>query len=791
MKREYEITLAKFYSDCKQYYEVSEDIAIEDIRFIKFTDLLDTAGVFKNPKYCRFEGSGIKNAKWSMLGYSFTNDIISEDEEAENEEDSSSQRDYEWNFTFFNGFFSGDNSIINAKKADILKSVSEVAKFIEATLSGNSKFLVQDYHPISELQEHLIKLGKKGLLDRIDICIITDNIIEHETLDTTVFIESLGRDCKVHYWGINKWSDLARSKSKRLPINIEFLENGKMSYDVPFLERKINDDVKYYLSIFPGDLIADLYNEYDTQLLENNVRVFLSLKSKYNREMSKTITGSADMFFSYNNGISATASSIKVNSTTNKIESINDFQIVNGGQTTATLYHTKKHLKKSLTEIFVQVKITVLRKTDKYPSLITNISKYANSQTAVKPSDFWTNDAYLIEFEKLSMRNHVQLEGTFVYYFFERMTGQYKETSARKGTTRDIKAWEKQNPKKLSFNKIELARWFNAMNLQPYVSVSSAEKQFESFMKGDNKPVLTVAKYKTVIGFGQLCERARKVCGKASSKEFPPIISDSNVGMATSIYAMAYFHFITSGRFDYHKIYDRRLDVSELDGVLKSIIKKCWEQIYQFDKMYTRDKTKVEACWKFVKQRVELSQTTLQKLNSFLISPKELKKRESMDISEEEYYFTALKQLLGNNGKLLFQMQDVAESDNDFYKYRILIKNTITRLNTKSSVITLAKLKELMTFKEVVADYQFGSAIKSPYKIDIDFLSLYEKVFYSRSTFFEKLEALIITKTGEDFENQMSLMEEMKELVEKFDLYPGLSTSDMERIQYILAVFEI
>ncbi len=92
MKKEYEITHAKFYSECHQYYDVSEDVALEDIRFMKFTDLLDTADIFKNLKYCRYEGNGINNAKWSILGYSFTNDIISENSDDENEEDSSIQR---------------------------------------------------------------------------------------------------------------------------------------------------------------------------------------------------------------------------------------------------------------------------------------------------------------------------------------------------------------------------------------------------------------------------------------------------------------------------------------------------------------------------------------------------------------------------------------------------------------------------------------------------------------------------------------------------------------------------
>ncbi|MEO6734402.1 MAG: AIPR family protein [Ferruginibacter sp.] len=791
MKKEYEITHAKFYSDCHQFYDVSEDIAIEDIRFIKFTDLLDTADIFKNPKHCRYEGIGLNNAKWGILGYSFSNDLVSEDYEDENEEDAPSHNEYEWNFTFFNGFFSDDLTIVNAKRADIQKSLSEAVKFIESTLSGKSKFIVQDYHPIKELQELILKLQKRDLLERIEICIITNNLIEQENLDSSIFIESLQRECKIHYWGINKWSDLSRTKSKRLPINLDFLQKEKLCYDIPFLERKNNDDLKYYLAIFPGDLIADLYDEYNTQLLENNVRVFLSLKSKYNREMSKTIREDSDMFFSYNNGISATASSIKINTTTNKIEAINDFQIVNGGQTTATLYHTKKNFKKSLSQIYLQVKITVLRKADNYPVLISNISKYANSQTAVKGSDFWTNDHYLLNIEKISLATPVQKDNLFINYFFERMSGQYKETRARKGTDRDILAWEKQNPKSLSFNKIEFARWFNAINLRPDISASSAEKQFEIFMKRKDRPPITKSIYKTIVGFGQLCIRARKVCGKEGGREFPSIIGDPNVGMATSIYAMSYFEFITKGLFDYHNIFDQKVDVSELDDILKSIIKKCWEQIYEFDKIYTRDRTKIEACWKFVKDRIQLNQSTLDKLGKYLITAKERKKRESVDVLEEEYYFRNLNFLLSNNGKVLFSMYDIANSNTDYYKYRTLLKNTIERINNRSVEITLRGLTDLINFKDKLADYDFKSNDKFSNKVNIDFVKLCDKIFKSRSVFFENLEKIVESKTGEDFESHMTLLEELKELVDKFDLYPGLAIKDFERMKQILDYFKI
>jgi hypothetical protein len=783
MKKEYEITLSKFNSECKKYYEVTNDVAIEDVRFMKFTDLLDSASVIKNPKYCRYEGTGLKNSKWSLLGYSFTNDIVSEVED--DDEDESTTREYEWNFCFYNGFFSGENTIENSKKTEIQKAVSETSRFIEATFSGNNKFLVQDYHPIRELQDFIINLKNKSLIDKIEIYIITDNLIEQENLDQSIFIESLQINCKINYWGLNKWSDLSRSKSKKMPIDIDFVSNTKFKFDVPFLERKNNDDIKYYLTIFPGDLIADLYDEYDTQLLENNVRVFLSLKSKYNRKMSQTIGDFPSMFFSYNNGISATASSIKVNKENGKIEAINDFQIVNGGQTTATLYYTKKHLRKSLSEIFVQVKISVLSKTDNYPELISNISRFANSQAAVKPSDFWTNDAFLIEFEKIALRNPVEIDGSYIYYFFERMAGQFKETKVRKGTPRDQAAWEKQNPKKYSFNKIDLARWFNAMALEPHISVSSAEKQFDTFMKKETKPILSVAKYKSFIGFSQLCIRARKVCGKGANS----IIGNSDVGMATSIYAVAYLHYITKGRFDYHKIYEQKIDLEKLDAILATLIKKCWDKIYQFDKLHTRDKTKVEACWRFVKNEVELSDTTIKNISKYLISTKEFKIRESADLSEEEYYFTNLKQLIKNKGSILFAMSDIASTDNNFFKYKLLVKNIIDRINNKTGVITLSKIKDLISFKEELTGYDLSISGKFSEPIDIDLIKINEIVFKSRNTFLGNIEKIVTSKKGEEFEKHMALLEELRDLVEKFDLYPGLSISDLEKIERILVEF--
>ncbi len=136
-------------------------------------------------------------------------------------------------------------------------------------------------------------------------------------------------------------------------------------------------------------------------------------------------------------------------------------------------------------------------------------------------------------------------------------------------------------------------------------------------------------------------------------------------------------------------------------------------------------------------------------------------------------------------------MNDIANSDTSFYRYRTLIKNTIERINNKSVEITLRRLKDILAFKDRLTDYDFKSTGTFSVNIGIDFVKLYDKVFKSRSDFFKHLETIVETKTGEDFEDKMALLEEMKELVNKFDLYPGLSIKDFERIKQIVDRFKI
>ena len=212
-------------------------------------------------------------------------------------------------------------------KEEIDRSVKEVKKFIEATLD---KSFVNDVSEVLDLQKDIYSAFKNDLIDQIEILIVTDKIISQDDLVKRVDVVE-GLSVNVKYLDLKKWNDLKRSKTKRLPISIDLTEDDYKSYHLDFVKRTANKNLSQYLVIFPGNLIADLYDYHNTKLLENNVRVFLSANRKANREIRKTIANDATKFFSFNNGISATAENIKIEN--EKILKIEDFQIVNGGQT--------------------------------------------------------------------------------------------------------------------------------------------------------------------------------------------------------------------------------------------------------------------------------------------------------------------------------------------------------------------------------------------------------------------------------------------------------------------------
>jgi hypothetical protein len=800
--KEIDATKAIFYSDCHKLKKLTDELFIEDCRYKIFTELLDNSDIYRNPIICRAKGK-YKTSNWSIIGYAYDSLIITEENDDNDEDNQDDIQEQTWTYTLFNGTFSDCREITNTTKTQIQQFINESVKFIEATFTGN---LVEDISDVRDLQLELINLKKINKLNAIDICILTDGILNTDLLEETIIeIKSININCNLYYWDLKKWNDLKRSKSKRLPIDISFTNPRYSFYKINYIEQKANE-LSYILAIFPGDLLSDLYDYHKIKLLENNVRVFLSANRAANKAIRDTIKKYPERFFSFNNGISATASSVKF--LDDKISEINDFQIVNGGQTTASIHYASKKDKSSLNNVYVQVKITSLRKDENYSNIVSSIAKAANTQTAIRSSDFYTNDPFLIEIERLSEKTpFVDNKGNYIYYYFERMTGQYNVTKNNNGTDKGIKIWESSHPKEFVYNKIDITRWYNCFNLEPHVSALSAEKQFTIFMDNNLQKSISLNDFKSIIGFGLLFKRARKVCGTKTSKEYPSIIGDSSVGMATTIYAMSYLQYISEGLIDYHAIYNNKYNVcsslmssnkrinSDFDEIIEILLIACWDQIAIYGGTSAQEKTKDKKCWEFVKDKIKLSPKTILLIDKYKLSINEIEFRKLSSLSEEEIYFNTIEDLLKENAKQLNILNDITLTIDDYKKDRALLNNFVKRVNDKKSELTLSKVKDITNFKMSIINNKIDINTRNTIdKCDIkviSFIYMYDNIFKNKDSFIKKVDNLILDNIDTENIILVDKLEHLKSLIDKFYIYPGLSIEDFELVESICKITKL
>ena len=287
-----------------------------------------------------------------------------------------------------------------------------------------------------------------------------------------------------HIWDISRLQSIQESKTGKEEIVINLKDFSE--YGIPCLETGSNDEYTAYLCSIPGS-IADLYIKYGGRLLEGNVRSFLTAKGKINKEIRNTILNNPVMFFAYNNGIAATAYDVKVEygDICPYITEITSLQIVNGGQTTASLAAAAvndKNKVNGLKDIFVPMKLSVVT-PEKAMELIPNIAKYANKQNKVSDADFFSNHAFHIRIEDFSRRvlaPAVMGNQFGTHWYYERTRGQYKQEQARMTKPQKDK-FLIQNPKAQMFTKTDLAKYFNIYRQLPYQVSTGAQKNFIRF----------------------------------------------------------------------------------------------------------------------------------------------------------------------------------------------------------------------------------------------------------------------------------------------------------------------
>jgi hypothetical protein len=161
-----------------------------------------------------------------------------------------------------------------------------------------------------------------------------------------------------------------------------------------------SDEYISYLSCISGDELAKIYDEFGQKLFEQNVRTFLQFRGKVNKGLRNTIEYEPTMFFAYNNGITATATNVEMKNS--KITKIHNLQIVNGGQTTSAIYAAKKKFNHDVSQVSVQIKLSVVSDIKNQNDFVSKVSEYANTQNKINKSDFFS----IVHFTKILKNIH-------------------------------------------------------------------------------------------------------------------------------------------------------------------------------------------------------------------------------------------------------------------------------------------------------------------------------------------------------------------------------------------------
>ena len=520
------------------------------------------------------------------------------------------------------------NEPYRVKKADLNSLIKWSTNFTSRSLKGYED-QIEPSHDAFNLSKEIRAQNQK--FDRVNIFILSNGIIPHDPPKN--FAMKALEDISVvfHVWDIERLHRLSMSNANREPIEINILDFSEQ--DIPCLKMPSGNEIyDCYLAIVPGSLLATLYRNYSTRLLESNVRAFLQQTGKINKGIRDTIRTKPEMFLPYNNGLAATAQ--EVNSIQDKdgqllITKINDFQIVNGGQTTASLFHTEKKYKADLSNVFVQMKLTVIKDDDEKNRIVPLISRFANSQNKVSELDLSSNNPFLQRLEELSRTTYSidpSDRNKQSIWFFERVKGQYKEALSKEPTRGKKAAFKLKYPQNQKIIKSEVAKYMNQWKKLPFMVSRGSQKNYTEFMKTvekefkKNEPDRIY--FEDLVACAILFRSVDKLFGRKGQNP----IGDTNLKSYTVTYSISFFHFLTENKLNLGKIWNEQQVPGELLKIFRDILRFVFQHLISSKAILVSEYAKKEECWQSLIKKKNYP-WNIDQFKPFLISLSDWKTR--------------------------------------------------------------------------------------------------------------------------------------------------------------------
>lgn len=378
--------------------------------------------------------------------------------------------------------FAGGRSTPTITYTDAATTLRSLQQYLDEALSGDFLIDREPATPEYQLAQTVKELwGRRGSnpISRFRLFLVTDAVLSSraKSMEETA-VDSV--PVEFHIWDMQRFLQVHESGQGRESLELDLKNWGLPGIPALRVADRVGD-VTTYLAAVPGSLLASLYRQHGSRLLEGNVRSFLTIRGKINKGIRETVLKDPGHFLAFNNGISATASSVAFES--GKITTITDLQIVNGGQTTASLFYaTQSGRDVSLDDVFVQMKLVIVSPEEAL-EMVPLISRYANSQNAVREDDFFSNSPFHVRMEEMSKRLLAPAKAGVNYqtkWYYERTRGQYLNEKNRRSAAEQRK-FEAEFPKNQVVTKTDAARYVVAWEQAPHQVSGGAQKNFKAF----------------------------------------------------------------------------------------------------------------------------------------------------------------------------------------------------------------------------------------------------------------------------------------------------------------------
>ncbi|MEJ0022882.1 MAG: AIPR family protein [Alphaproteobacteria bacterium] len=498
---------------------------------------LEEAGQFDGT-FPLYQEGPIRNTSYRIDGYTYDEDRARLD--------------------LFTTIYSGDIPASRIPAADVTRALERALRFAGACVDGLASQLEPSNTDASDLARLIEEAATN--LSAIRIVLLTDGIVGNITPPT----EWREKPVEFEAYDIARLFRVLGEGETRADISVDLLAlagKGLPCLHVPAQ----NDDYDAYLAVLPGEVLSQIYERYGVRLLELNVRAFLGLQGRksVNAELRRTISEQPAMFLAFNNGIVATVDDLDVAQNPAggiEIRSLKGLQIVNGGQTTASLHRARRKDSLSLAQVAVPVKIIKVGGAD-LSEMVSSISRAANRQNTVQLADFSANDALhqLIE----TIANTTWMDDGKGRWFYERARGSYLAAEQKAAyKVSDTRVFRQQTPKHRRLSKLDVARYLSAWGSLPDKVCLGGQKNFQLFMQRlKDAPIPTPDQnwFKRLIAIAVVYRAAEK---KIRSMKFPAY------GSQITAYVVAGISHRSGGRADFDRLWSKQAVSAELEQLI-------------------------------------------------------------------------------------------------------------------------------------------------------------------------------------------------------------------------------